>query len=126
MTEQFFKAIGIEPKSCITSGNFIDSELFFNCDKQKCTSCKDRFLYPSITSDHLLKLEELILGKCEDIQFEKTSRYYANAWHSQDRYAHGCNFQATGNTRLESLLSLILKLIKANILTKEEVRKVFE
>jgi len=128
MTEQFFKAIEVEPKSCITSGNFIDSELFFNCDKQKCISCKDRFLYPTITSDHILKLEELILrvlGKGKIILYFDYSDDGFQGYAYISIFTENQAWNIRYETRQEALLELILKLIEANILTKEEVRKVF-
>jgi len=130
MTNKFFKAIEAEPEVKQRFAKDAPMEIIKGhpyTDSKYLTGIEE--VYPTITSDHILKLEELILrvlGKGKIILYFDYSDDGFQGYAYISIFTENQAWNIRYETRQEALLELILKLIEANILTKEEVRKVFE
>lgn len=117
--KEFFEAFGISKvQRCSLDSN--------NCPfgfSHKCSECDvdDMKVYPPITSDIVLGLEEMILNKLDTIQYTKKgdNHYYVECNEYVETYG------TFGKTRKGSLLNLCIQL-KSEIYEEVKAKALFK
>ena len=100
LTKEFIEVLGIEAE--------------IHVDLYQAES----YHYPSLTAEKILELEELIGSK----GYIKKAKSLISGYPFEYGYLQGHTKYVYGKTRPEALQKLIIELVKAEVLDKEEVK----
>lgn len=136
LTKEFIEAVGVEGKLRFCNLSRISG--FLTCKHpheiwtkdycyELCKSCEHHLLEkPTLTADKILELEGLILKArpCFNIDFyedgvNKDIYKYTSIWDNKI-------FISAKHSRPEALQELIIELVNAEVLGKEEVKRILE